>query len=171
MYVNHHHVSGPCILTQRNGNPSGSAPPCLSARLVSQIDHSGLSVIKHLLPPSAPRCWAQEAAVKFLQPMVRLESVSCTPTAPHQPHKINTPTVNATLWPAGVCMCVCVQLIKMPFSLWPNIRDPTASKWAGIKNGNSPLISSEHCKGSFIIGKTWNFLSNPRLSLDGKPIA
>lgn len=69
-------------------------------------------------------------------------------------------------------MLVCVYaLIKTPSSLWPNIRDPTASKWAGIKNGNSPLISSERCKGSFIIEKTWNSFYNPCLSLDGKPIA
>lgn len=67
-------------------------------------------------------------------------------------------------------VCVC-EIVKMPFSLWPNISNPTASKWAGIKNGNSPLISSEHCKGTFIIGRTWYFCSNPQLSPDGEPIA
>lgn len=82
--------------------------------------HIGLSVVKHLLPPAAAKkSCAQEAAVKFLQLAVLLELECAHQQRPISRTKSIHPTVNATLWAAGVYKYA---LIKTSCSLWPNIR-------------------------------------------------
>lgn len=96
--------------------------------------------------PSWPQ--PQEAAFKFLRAMA---SLVCERARRRQRLRNQ----------CSHCKCnfmSALPLIKPPLPLWPGAAEPTASKWAG---GNSPLISSERCKGSFIIEETPNLSHNP----------
>lgn len=91
------------------GWQNSCAPPCLSACLsLKRITVVCLS-LKRLLPPSTARRWARQAAVKIFTGTFSVGV--CTPTALHQPLKINTATVNATLRQVRVraCLCVCMR--------------------------------------------------------------
>lgn len=119
-------------------------------------------------PTSRARTWAQEATVKFFTADGTFSVRACTSTVPHQPLKINTETVNATLWLAGVCDCVGA-LKNAAFFVTQYERTELQANELALKKMVIPLlISLECCKSSLVTENMWNFFCNPCLSLDGK---